>query len=107
MSRIRNVAVLLVFVFIGLTASASQILVPMDERQSNHLKAYGIAFWVLEQQEIVNWLLNFRGGSFTFPYTQKFINELIIRGVSYEVISDSEMNNILAEIGSPSSNTGW
>ncbi len=80
-------------------------MIPMDERQSNHLKAYGIAYWVLQNDIEVDWLLNYRGGSFIFKYYQKFENELIIRGVSYEVISDAQSNSILESIASPSSNS--
>ena len=94
---------LLLLGFIG--AKASYILIPMDESQSNHLKAYGIAYWVLQSDVEVDWLLNYRGGSFMVRYNQKFENELIIRGVSYQVISDAQSNSIVAEIGSPSSNT--
>jgi hypothetical protein len=85
-------------------ASASYLLIPMDEKQSNHLKAYGIAYWVLESGTEVDWLLNYRGGSFMCRWSQKFENELIIRGVSYEVISDAASNNIVSEIASPSTN---
>lgn len=84
--------------------NASSILIPMDNSQSDHLKAYGISYWVLQNEIEVDWLLNFRGGSFMFKYYQKFENELIIRGVSYQVISDAEANQILSEISSPSSN---
>ncbi|MTI31300.1 asparagine synthetase B [Xanthovirga aplysinae] len=84
---------------------ASKILIPMDETQSNHLKAYGIAYWALTNKTEVDWLLNYRGGSFMIQHFQKFENELIIRGVNYEVISDAQANQITAEISSPSSNT--
>jgi len=91
-----------VFVF---QAQANTILIPMDESQANHLKAYGIAYWVLEQEVNVDWLLNYRGGSFMMEYYQKIENELVIRGVSHDVISDAQANQILNEIASPSSNT--
>lgn len=84
---------------------ASYIIIPMDEKQANHLKGYGIAYWVLQNDIEVDWLLNYRGGSFMFKYYQKFENELIIRGVSYQVISDAQSNQIITEISSPSSNT--
>ncbi len=84
---------------------ASYVFIPMDEEQSNHLKAYGIAYWVLQNDIEVDWLLNYRGGSFMFKYYQKFENELIIRGVSYQVISDAQSNQIVSDIASPSSNT--
>jgi len=76
----------------------------MDESQANHLKAYGIAYWILTKDIEVDWLLNYRGGSFMMKYAQQFENECIIRGVSYEVISDAQANSILQEIASPSSN---
>ncbi len=85
-------------------AYSSSILISMDEQQANHLKAYGIAYWVLQNDIEVEWLLNYRGGSFMFKYYQKFENELIIRGVSYEVISDAQANQVMAMIASPSSN---
>lgn len=85
-------------------ANANEILIPMDESQSNHLKAYGIAFWVLERETSVEWLLNYRGGSFMMPYTSKFEDECVIRNVSYQVISSAQANQIRNEIRSPSSN---
>jgi len=87
------------------TLQASRLFIPMDESQANHLKAYGIAYWVLEQNTEVDWLLNYRGGSFMLQYTQKYENELIIRGVSYQVISDAQAAQITEELSSPSSNT--
>ena len=53
----------------------------MDESQSNHMKAYGVAYWVLSQDEPIEWMLNFRGGSFLLPARTGIQNELIIRGV--------------------------
>ena len=99
---------LILFAFLSMLnwkSIASYIMIPMDEQQENHLKAYGIAYWVLQNDVEVDWLLNYRGGSFMLKYYQKFENELIIRGVSYEVISDAQSNQIIAKIASPSSNT--
>lgn len=95
---------ILVLVLLASQARASYLFLPMDNTQSNHLKAYGIAYWVLQQDVEVDWLLNYHGGSFMFKYYQQFENELIIRGVSYQVISDAQANSILNEISSPSSN---
>lgn len=83
---------------------ANQILIPMDETQTNHLKAYGIAYWILRSETEVDWLLNYRGGSFMCEYVPAIQNELMIRGVSYQVISDAQANQILAEIASPALN---
>ncbi|WP_092577786.1 asparagine synthetase B [Hyunsoonleella jejuensis] len=74
------------------------------EGQKNHLKAYGITFWTLEKQLKVKWLLNYRGGSFLLPDTETIQQECQIRGVSFEVISNSKAENILEEIASPSKN---
>lgn len=83
----------------------SQILIPMDEvSQKNHLKAYGITYWTLTKDIKVNWLLNYRGGSFLLPDHELIRKECQIRGVSFEVISDTQAQQILEEISSPSQN---
>ncbi|MCB9426779.1 MAG: asparagine synthetase B [Flavobacteriales bacterium] len=85
---------------------ASALLVPMDyEGQKNHLKAYGITYWVLNDGLKVNWLLNYRGGAFLMPDTPEIRKECQIRGVSFEIISDTEKEQLLLEIDSPSQNT--
>uniref|UniRef100_UPI00404A7750 asparagine synthetase B n=1 Tax=Fulvivirga sp. TaxID=1931237 RepID=UPI00404A7750 len=101
----RIIVTILLIVFCSAKSYSSYILIPMDEKQSNHLKAYGIAYWILQNEIEIDWLLNHRGGSFMVKYYQKFENELIIRGVSYEVISDAQSNQIVETIASPSSNT--
>lgn len=77
---------------------AAFVLIPMDEKQSNHLKAYGITFWALEQGVEVKWLLNYRGGSFLIQQQQALSNELLVRGVSYETLADGQANNLLTDI---------
>lgn len=74
------------------------------ESQKEHLKAYGITYWVLEKQQKVKWLLNYRGGSFLMPDSPEIQKECQIRGVSFEVISDSKTEQILKDISSPSKN---
>ncbi|MEO5789357.1 MAG: asparagine synthetase B [Gelidibacter sp.] len=74
------------------------------EGQKNHLKAYGITYWTLEKQLKVNWLLNYRGGSFLLPDAPEIQRECQIRGVSFEVISDAKTEEILELIASPSQN---
>lgn len=74
------------------------------ESQKNHLKAYGITYWTLEKQLKVKWLLNYRGGSFLLPDTEAIQRECQIRGVSFEVISNSKAETILQDISSPSKN---
>jgi len=100
----KKLTVLLLFLF-TLNSFASYILIPMDaEGQKNHLKAYGITYWTLDNQLKVNWLLNYRGGSFLLPDTERIRRECQIRGVSFEVLSDSKAEAILTEISSPSKN---
>ena len=74
------------------------------ESQKNHLKAYGITYWVLTKQQKVQWLLNYRGGSFLIPDGENIRKECQIRGVSFEILSDSEVSQILNDISSPSVN---
>ena len=76
----------------------------MDQDQKNHLKAYGIAYWVLNHDLEVHWLLNYRGGSFMIKDAKEIQNECSIRGVSFEVIADSKSSSILSEISNPEVN---
>src|SRR5271155_1614517 len=101
MKRIFLVAV---FSLVCLASDATTILIPMDLRQTDHLKAYGIAYWVLTKGINVDWLLNYRGGSFAFPYTSDFENECVVRNVAYEVVPDAQYSSILAEIANPDVN---
>ncbi|TRO64538.1 asparagine synthetase B [Christiangramia sabulilitoris] len=90
---------------ISIQMFASRILIPMDaDAQSNHLKAYGIVYYSLENQLEVSWLLNYRGGSFLIADSDKLRKECQIRGVDFEVISDAMAGSILEEISSPSQN---
>lgn len=76
----------------------------MDESQRNHLKAYGLAYYTLKNGLEVDWLLNYRGGSFLILYNQQIETELKIRGISYDVIADAKVNAILTEISQPEVN---
>ncbi|SFJ12913.1 hypothetical protein SAMN05443431_104274 [Olleya namhaensis] len=97
-----------IFLFLFLFANqlfASYILIPMDaDTQKNHLKAYGITYWTLEKNVKVKWLLNYRGGAFLLPDSAEIQRECQIRGVSFEIISDSKTQQILEDIASPSKN---
>lgn len=83
---------------------AAKLLIPMDDTQKNHLKAYGIAYWVLQNDVDVEWLLNYRGGSFMIEHLNSLEQECIIRGVTYQIIADVQAANILREIGDPEVN---
>ena len=88
---------LLLCVLISLSLSA-EILIPMDSSQSNHLKAYGVAFNSLKDQQTVKWLLNYRGGSFLASESQAVVSLCNIAGVRYETVSGSQVAAILTEI---------
>ncbi len=100
-NKIFIVFILLIF---SIQAKAVHLLIPMDELQKDHLKAYGITFWVLEKDIEVKWLLNYRGGSFLIQHYPEIENECIVRGVSYETIADAQANAILTEIARPDVN---
>jgi len=100
----KKLIVVLLTLFLQLNAWASYLLIPMDDTQSNHLKAYGIAYWVLENELEVDWLLNYRGGSFMIKYQNLLEKECKLRGVSYQVIADVQSTQILREISSPEVN---
>ena len=95
----------ILLLLLSFSVKASFILLPMDETtQKNHLKAYGITYWCLNKQYKASWLLNYRGGSFLLPDVEEIRKECQIRGVSFELLSDPEANQILDEISSPSQN---
>ena len=97
--------VLALFLAASTKAFADYILIPMDaDSQTNHLKAYGITYWVLNQNQNVKWLLNYRGGSFLLPYSETIAKECLIRSVSYNVLTDADAVSILETIKSPSQN---
>lgn len=97
-------SLILLFLVFVIPAKAAYILIPMDESQANHLKAYGISYYVLGKGVEVDWLLNYQGGSFACKQTADFEKECKMRGVSYKVIADAQYNNILAQIASPEEN---
>ena len=85
----RKLYLILILLVLVLPARAAYLLVPMDDTQTNHLKAYGITYWVLENQITAQWLLNYRGGSFLIPYSKSVETECVIRNVSFEVLADA------------------
>lgn len=94
----------ILFLLCSSASFASRLLIPMDEGQKNHLKAYGLAFWILQKDIEVDWLLNYKAGSFMFAYDQSYERELKIRGISFEVISEAQVSEILLQIAKPDVN---
>jgi hypothetical protein len=89
---------------LSFSGRSTQLLIPMDESQTDHLKAYGIAFYCLKNNVTVEWLLNYRGGSFLVPHLKTLEEELIIRNVRYQVLADGQVNQIRMEISNPEVN---
>ena len=107
MRHFRNLKKINLFFLIccyAITANASYIFIPMDESQSNHLKAYGIAYYAIERDVKVDWLLNYVGGSFMIKHHTQIEIECNIRGVSYNIIADAQSTQILQSIASPEVN---
>ncbi len=98
LSKFRLLFFFALFLGGSLQLRAAFLLIPMDESQKNHLKAYGIAYWVLEKEVEVSWLLNYRGGSFMFQYDKSLESECNIRGVTNQLIADAQAAAILLEI---------
>lgn len=96
--------ILAVMLLLSLSLKASSILINMDEEQKNHLKAYGIAYFGIKQNADVNWLLNYRGGSFLIKYNKAVEDECKIRGVSYNILADAKVIALLNEISDPAVN---
>lgn len=94
----RKIVVIVFLMLLSFSASASYLLLPMDESQKNHLKAYGVAYWALEREVEVQWLLNYRGGTFMMKYADAIERECKLRGVSCEVIADGQSSAILSYI---------
>ncbi len=98
-----RLSILFLFLFC-IRAAASSLLIPMDDSQKDHLKAYGLAFWALKGDLEIHWLLNYRGGSFLIPNVKAISNECVVRGISYEVVSEAQSASILSEIANPEVN---
>ena len=94
---------LLLLLFAG-QSFANSILIPMDESQTNHLKAYGLAYTTLKNNAEIDWLLNYRGGSFLINYTSNTQKECSIRGVSFDIISNADVQTLKQQISNPDLN---
>ncbi len=88
----------------GFAYPQGKILIPMDLKQTDHLKAYGIAYHALTKGIVVDWLLNYRGGSFMMDYSDVISNLCRFRGVKFEQISGVQASQILAEVQDENNN---
>jgi len=99
----RLIPLLFAFMF-ALQARATQIIIPMDDGQTDHLKAYGLAYYCLENSITIDWLLNYRGGSFLLPHLRTLEEELLVRNIRYEILADGQVNQIRSLIANPEEN---
>ena len=95
----------MLFALGGSGLTAQHVLIPMDENQTNHLKAYGVIYNYIEAGHEATWLLNYRGGSFLAPERADIVREARLRDVSVERISDARARRIVSDVESSSSNT--
>lgn len=89
----------ILLILLVLSTKATHLMIPMDDVQKNHLKSYGIAFYALEKKLEVDWLLNYRGGSFALSLDEDILKECKVRGVTYEIVADVQYNKIVEDIG--------
>lgn len=100
MRRLASMLLLVGLLVPARPASAQWILVPMDRQQADHLRAYGLTYWVLEQSQKAEWLLNYRGGSFLLPDSPGARREAALRGVTIETMDPSAEARMRATVAS-------
>jgi hypothetical protein len=100
----KKIAIILLACIQVMTAYADKLLIPMDASQKNHLKAYGIAYFVLGQEKEVEWLLNHKGGSFLMDDYENIEKECLLRGVSFTTMSEGKANRLKDELANPAIN---
>ena len=88
----------------ALAARANHIFIPMDDTQKECLKAYGLCYWALSKQIEIDWLLNYRGGSFACEAQPAVESELAVRGITFQTISEGQYSSILQQIADPNAN---
>lgn len=105
-NRIRFLIILLIsFLYSGASFSQVKLLIPMEPDQTDHLKAYGIAYRHLLSGKEVDWLLNYRGGAFMFNYSSGTENECREKGVSYELLNGTQTAQVYADVKDEKNNT--
>ena len=95
LKSIKNI--IIIFILINLSFP-QKILIPMDNTQNDHLKSYGLVYSILVKQNNIEWLLNYKGGSFLVDYKNEILQEAKLRGITTSQISAAELNNIYEKI---------
>jgi len=96
--------IIALFFFATIIFAQSKLLINMDLSQTDHLKAYGITFNALQDGMVGDWLLNYRGGSFMFDYSEQLAMRCRIKGVSFQQLSPQEAAQIYSFVQSEDQN---
>lgn len=103
-AKVLSKLIFLILLFVSLRVNAAYLVIPMDETQKNHLKAYGVAYKALTMEYDVDWMLNYKGGAFSMRASEEMENLCRLQGVSYYMVSDEQYGGIVAEIAQPEVN---
>lgn len=103
-AKVLSKLIFLILSVVSLRVNAAYLVIPMDETQKNHLKAYGVAYKALTMEYDVDWMLNYKGGAFSMRASEEMENLCRLRGVSYYMVSDEQYGGIVAEIAQPEVN---
>ena len=103
-AKVLSKLIFLILLVVSLRVNAAYLVIPMDETQKNHLKAYGVAYKALTMEYDVDWMLNYKGGAFSMRASEEMENLCRLRGVSYYMVSDEQYGGIVAEIAQPEVN---
>jgi hypothetical protein len=100
-----SIPLFIIILFLSINSRAAKLFIPMDaEGQANHLKAYGVAYAALKAGMQLDWLLNYKGGSFAMDDAESIVRLCKLRGVTFEVISDAQYTGILETVANPDYN---
>ena len=81
--------------------TAASLLIPMDDAQSDHLKAYGVAYRAIQAGLKAEWLLNYRGGSFLIPDADALRRDAALNGVRTEPVDDGSGRRVDRTVRAP------
>ncbi|MCK4632787.1 MAG: asparagine synthetase B, partial [candidate division Zixibacteria bacterium] len=90
----KRLLTILILIAVPVSATATSLLIPMDDAQVNHLKAYGVVYKALDADRKAEWLLNYRGGSFLLDNTREIIDDCLLKGVTHNLVSSGEIADI-------------
>ncbi len=91
------VVLLICFLVLSLkVAYTDYIFIPMDLKQVDHLKPYGVVYNSLMNGINCFWVINYRGGSFVIPYTETSLKLSKESKINFSIIDEDEWNYIVS-----------